>query len=233
MEISRIYSNGMCSTLIKYVPVGTMGWLKTKNGEVRQTKLVKVVWCENTKKEIVPRCEWKVAGIKEHVFGTWNILPCGVIYKTEFLAQHGSAMKCHHEGIIAPTFSFNLYSVLVNKYGDFDINERFSCESTWKDVLSINTIAMEQDGTMPIKRKTPFCVEIDSDGVHAWIPSVDNGTRFLTQGAALASYKPKKSITFDDEDVVDDEPNEKTITLKVEVKESDFQMIKHMIKVVD
>jgi len=183
----------MCSTLINYVPVGTIAWLKTKDAEVRQVKLVRVVWGD------VPRCEWKVAGLKEHQFGSWCALPSGMIYGTEFDAQHGSAKKCHHEGLLCATAKFNLYEEFEKSHGKFDIN-RFNTHGTWNDILSISTIRMSNDGTMPIEYATPFCVEIDSNGIHAWIPSVSNGTRFLTREAALASYKPKKTITFEDEE---------------------------------
>lgn len=195
MEIRTISATKMFSTLINFVPVGTIAYLKTKDSEVRQVKLIKVEWV----KDGFPRCEWKVAGIKEHQFGSWCALPNGMIYSTEFDAQHGSAENCHHEGLLCATAKFNLYEEFEKSHGKFDIN-RFDTHGTWNDILSISTIKMKKDGTMPIEYKTPFCVEIDSDGVHAWIPSVSNGTRFLTKEAAIASYKPKKTITFEDED---------------------------------
>ena len=195
MEIKTISATKMCSTLIDYVPVGTIAYLKTKDSEVRQVKLIKVEWV----KDDFPRCEWKVAGMKENQFGSWCALPNGMIYESEFKAQHGSAEKCHHEGLLCTTAKFNLYTELEKSHGEFDIN-RFDTHGTWNDILSISTIRMNNDGTMPIEYKTPFCVEIDSNGVHAWIPSVSNGTRFLTKEAALASYKPKKTITFEDEE---------------------------------
>ena len=233
MEIKDIKTNRGYSTIISYVPVGTIGWLKTKEGEVRQVKLVKIEWVSSKEGCNHARYEWKVAGLKEHYFGTHNTLSIGTIYETEFYAQHGGATHCNYKGVLCDKWVFNIYGILEKKYGVFPPDDRFDCAGTWGDFLSISTIAMAQDGTMPIQRNTPFCVEIDSDGIRAWIPSVDNGTRFLTREAALASYKPKKSITFEDEEEEIADEEEKTITLKVEVKESDFQMIKHMIKVVD
>lgn len=199
MEIRTISASKWCSTLINYVPVGTVAYLKTKDSEVRQVKLIKVEWV----KDGFPRCEWKVAGIKEHQFGSWCALPNGMIYSTEFDAQHGSAENCHHEGLLCATAKFNLYEEFEKSHGKFHIN-RFDTHGTWNDILSISTIGMSDDGTMPIEYKTPFCVEIDSNGVHAWIPSVINGTRFLSKEAALASYKPKKTITFEDEEKDDE-----------------------------
>lgn len=195
MEIKTISASRWCSTLINYVPVGTVAYLKTKDSEVRQVKLVKVEWV----KDGLPRCEWKVAGMKEHQIGSWCALPIGMIYESEFKAQHGSAEKCHHEGLLCATAKFNLYEEFMKSHGKFDIN-RFDTRGTWSDILSISTIRMSNDGTMPIEYDTPFCVEIDSNGVHAWIPSVINETRFLTKEAALASYKPKKTITFEDDE---------------------------------
>lgn len=200
MEIKEIYSTGMRSTLIKYVPIGTIAYLKTKDSEVRQVKLIKIVWED----EKIPQCEWKVAGLKEHQFGSWSALPNGMIYGTEFDAQHGSAKKCHHEGLLCATANFNLYEEFMKSHGKFDIN-RFYTHGTFENFLSISTIKINNDGTMPREDYTPFCVEIDSNGIHAWIPSVSNGTRFLTQEAALASYNPPKTITFEDEDEEDDE----------------------------
>jgi hypothetical protein len=195
MEIRTISATKMCSTLINFVPVGTIAYLKTKDSEVRQVKLIKVEWVNDG----FPRCEWKVAGMKEHQFGSWCALPDGMIYGTEFDAQHGSAENCSHKGLLCTTAKFNLYEEFEKSHGKFHIN-RFDTHGTWNDILSISTIKMEKDGTMPIESETPFCVEIDSDGVHAWIPSVSNGTRFLTKEAAIASYKPKKTITFEDEE---------------------------------
>lgn len=200
MEIKTISATKMCSTLINYVPIGTIAYLKTKDSEVRQVKLIKVEWV----KDGFPRCEWKVAGMKEHQIGSWCALPSGMIYESEFKAQHGSAEKCHHEGLLCATAKFNLYEEFEKSHGKFDIN-RFDTHGTWDDILSISTIRMSNDGTMPIEYNTPFCVEIDSNGIHAWIPSVSNGTRFLTKEAALASYKPKKTITFEDDDDDDDD----------------------------
>ena len=220
------------ATLVEYVPVGTIGWLKTKNNEVRQAKLVKIVWEKNAKGMTTPICEWKIAGIDKHEFGIdWCTIPMGKIYDSEFHAQHGSAVD-YSNGYIQPTETFNIETKLTLKYGAFDRNRLNFSSGVSSNFLGLVTIGLKEDGTLHANFSTPFCVMINEYGVRVSIPSVDNGTAFLTLQKAYAAYKPKKSITFEDAECKKKE-QEETITLKVEINKKDLEQIIKFAKVID
>ena len=220
------------STLVEYVPIGTIGWLKTKDNKVRQAKLVKIVWDKSEKGITIPICEWKIAGIDYHVFSTdWCTIPTmGKIYDSEFNAQHGSAVH-HSTGYIRPTETFNIETKLVLKYGAFDRNRLNFSYSASSDFLGLVTIGLKEDGTFPLYYETPFCIMINEYGVHVSIPSVDNGTAFLSFQKAYAAYKPNKSITFEDAECKKKE-QEETITLKVEINKKDLEQITKFAKAI-
>ena len=219
------------STLVEYVPIGTIGWLKTKNNEVRQAKLVKIVWEKNAKGMTTPICEWKIAGIDKHEFGIdWCTIPMGKIYDSEFNAQHGSAVD-YSNGYIRPTQTFDIETKLTLKYGAFDRNRLNFSGTASSSFLGLVTIGLKEDGTMPFCYDTQFCVMINEYGVRVSIPSVDNGTAFLSLQKAYAAYKPKKSITFEDAECEKKE-QEETITLKVEINKKDLEQIIKFAKVI-
>lgn len=225
------YGSKLVETLVEYVPIGTIGWLKTKNNEVRQAKLVKIVWDKNAKGITTPICEWKIAGIDKHEFGIdWCTIPMGKIYDSEFHAQHGSAVN-YSNGYIRPTQTFDIKTKLTLKYGAFDTDMLDFSASTISDYLSLVTIELKEDGTLLNNYRTPFCVMINEYGVRVSIPSVDNGTAFLTLQKACAAYKPKKSITFEDAECEKKE-QEETITLKVEINKKDLEKITKYVKAI-
>ena len=189
----------MCSFIVKCVPCGTMAYVKTHNNEVRQAKLMRIVW-----EDAYPTFEWKVAGIQEtqraNVKGLGSArLPIGGIYLTEFDAQHGKSNPSYcSKGLPEFSYQFNLYAALQGTYGQFG-TEVFDFQSTWNDLLSIRPYRMLKDGSLDNWYDAEISLTIDKDGIHARIPAVDEGKMFMTKEAALASYTPKKTITFDDE----------------------------------
>lgn len=197
---------------VSYVKIGTIGWLKTKKNEVRQCRLEKVTFdykeCHNWL-----TCEWKVAGFADIVVAKgqwWNTIEgVGVIYDTKEEAEHGSANTILNNSKFAPNGCINIYEKLVERYGAFSSN-KIELSGCLMDSLSITTILMKKNGTMPLWRNTPFNVVADKNGVRVTIPLVDKGVAFLTKEAALATYEPLPIFTFDDE------VETKTFTIKAE-----------------
>lgn len=215
---------------VKYLPCGTIAWLKTDKFEVRQAKLVRVEWVSEDKCAAKAKCEWMVAGYKEHFFGTWNKISIGVLYDSEFNAQHGSPDREGDTGALKPSLMANIMQLLCETYKDFT-DDLIDVSGSWRDVLSVKCYCIYTSGE--IRRWTSeinlYC---DNNGMHVSIPRVDDGNEFLTYAAALAACKPKKVYTFDDEDVAMEEQKDKTVTLKVEIKESDLEKIKGVIKII-
>lgn len=197
------------NTIVKYVRVGTIGWLKTINNEVRQCRLERVSF----KDRHVPILEWKVASVKDTLIGNdWNTINgVGVIYNTKYEAEHGSSNVRCNSSKFTTNDTFDVRKSLIERYGDFSrdmlYDNGYCC---WDCSLAIHTIKMKDDGTMVLDYNTPFNVVIDKNGVNITIPSVDKGERFLTQKAALATYKPLPIYTLDDEEET------KTFTIKAE-----------------
>jgi hypothetical protein len=197
---------------VAYVRIGTIGWLKTKKNEVRQCRLEKVTFdykdCHNWF-----TCEWKVAGFADIMVvkgSGWNTIEgVGVIYTTKEEAEHGSANTLCNNSRFAPNATINIYEKLVERYGEFS-TDKIEFDGCWRDCLSITTILMKKNGTMPLWRHTPFNVVADKNGVRVTIPLVDMGDAFLTKEAALATYEPLPIFTFDDE------VEKKTFTIKAE-----------------
>lgn len=190
MEIKSIQTQIAFGSLnVNYIPCGKVVWLKTKNGEIRQARLEKVVWIGGCKVD----CEWKVAGLPNTFHGSWFEIELGSFYSSEHEAQHGRADRSN----LALTHSFNIHHELMRRYGNIGM-DCYEKEGTWYDFFTLHAYKLNNDGTIEKDYSTPFCVESDKDGVKMYIPSVDNGKRFLTRADALAAYKPVKSITFDD-----------------------------------
>jgi hypothetical protein len=207
--ITSIKTTEKHGTIVKYVSIGTIGWLKTNTNEVRQCRLERVTF----KDRHVPILEWKVGGMKDNLFGyNWNTIEgLGVIYNTQYEAEHGSSNESFNYSKFAPNDTFNVRTILTKRYGNFSnemlYDNGFCC---WDCNLAIHTITMEKNGTLLLQYNTPFKVVIDKNGVNITIPSVDRGEAFLTNKAALATYKPLPIYTLDDEDEA------KTFTIKAE-----------------
>ena len=195
------------NTLVNYVRIGTIAWVKTTKNEIRQCRLERLTY----KGYDMPILEWKVAGWDDIYIGrNWRTINgIGVIYKTKFEAEHGSSNVNCNDSTFAPNDTFNVRTLLEERYGEIP-SEMFRFIGCWQDVLSIKTIAMKEDGTMQWVYDTPFSIVADKNGVKITIPLVDFGEVFLTKEAALATYKPLPIFTFED----DDKP--KTFTIKAE-----------------
>ena len=205
MATKTIKVTRMCNLYVNHVPCGIMAFVKTHDNEVRQAKLVRIVWeCS------YPTFEWKVAGVPELQRTKVNdgpaCIPVGGIYLTEFDAQHGKSKPSScAAGVPKYSHEFNIYAALQETYGAFS-TEIIHFSGTFNDFLNIRPYRVLKDGSLDTWTDAEISLEIDEEGVHVRIPAVDEGKMFLTREAAWASYKPKKTITFDD--VQEEEPEE-------------------------
>lgn len=216
-----IYTENMFRPELKYVPFGTIGYVKTINNEVRQCKCLGAKW-ELGKDSLahVPTYEWKVAGIKEHQFGSASRLAIGIIYKTEIDAQKGGARGATKIGELYASATFPIFNYLINKYGmSVDC---FECIGAWSHCLHISTYLCNKDHTVSLC-KTDFEVLIDENGIDCRIPMLEgvvNGVRrYPTAEKAYAAMKPLKTYSLDDD--VAPTPTKIKVTIEVEIDDID------------
>lgn len=208
IEVSP-YSN---SSVISYVAYGTIGYLKMDK-EIRQCKCVGAKWIDGH-----PRYEWKVAGIKEHQFGSACILECGIIYKTEVGAQRGKDEMTDNREV-------SVQEYMMRKYGlGRECFRRTSISS-----LTIVTYTLLTNHTIE-KWTTEFEIEVTKDGIDMTIPFLEgavNGMakRYATAEEAYKAQQPLKVYSLDDED---DEGASvaRKIKITIEIDESDVEQIK-------
>lgn len=227
-----IYTENMSRPQFKYIPFGTIGYVKTINNEVRQCKCLggrtKCVKEGNDRYSI--QYEWKVAGYKEHFF-TFSpcCLPIGHIYKDEVSAQRGTAdtkygnkMGEMERGQIFPIFNY-----LINKYG-MDV-KCFDLVGTFNDMFGIKTYAKLKDNTTRL-RSTDFEVIVDENGIDCRIPmldgEVDGIRRYPTEEKAYDAMKPLKVYLLDDDDDDDVTPTPTKIKVTIEVEIDNIDNVK-------
>lgn len=216
---------------VRYLPCGTIAYLKTKDNEIYQAKLMGIKWISDNSYG-KPLYEWKVAGHKEHFFGDSYKISLGTIYDTEYNAQHGRADGWRSEGQVLPHLRFNIRTALVEEYGRAIDN--LVCVDWGVDFeyLRVDSWALLENGVIE-KRRAEIELYCDQEGMHVFIPRLEDEQRYLTEEDARKAFKPKKVHTFDDDVDTKDEEKEKTITMKIEVKESDLAKIKELVKVVE
>lgn len=228
LEISTRSGENLC---VRYLPYGTIAYLKTKDNEIYQAKLVGIEW-QSDHGYGKPVYEWKVAGHKEHFFGSESKISLGTLYDGEDNAQHGSHDGWQSEGKLDARLCFNMRTALVEKYGNA-IHDlvNVSWDSPFHHFY-VYCYALLQSGSI-VSSRSEIKIWCDQDGMHISIPRLDDKQRYLTEEDARKAFKPKKVHTFDDDDDINDEEKEKTITMKIEVKESDLAKIKEIIKIID
>ena len=219
---------GLGTTNVNYVAYGTIGWLKTKDNEVRQCKCVgaKVVKAHF-------QYEWKVAGIKEHQFGSSNRLALGIIYQTERGAQHGDTYHGTADEM-KPNRKLSVHTLLKAKYGLSD--GCFHMGGTWNNFLTLQTYAVMKDHTCR-RLDTDFDIIIDENGVDIVVPMLDgevNGVRrYPTSEKAYASMKPLKTYSLDDEEDDDEPKPTKKVKVTIEVECDNVGKIKELGTIIE
>lgn len=230
-----IHTENMFRPEMKYIPFGTIAYVKTTDNEVRQCKCLggKTMPMEEGGSLHSIRYEWKVAGYKEHFFTFSSCcLSIGRIYKDEISAQRGTAdtkygnskgeLKFSENGRVFPIFNY-----LINKYG-MSVN-CFKLEGTWSSCFHVETYAKFKDNTTGL-RATDFEVIVDENGIDCRIPMLDgevNGIRrFPTAEDAYAAMKPLKTYSLDDDDDDDVAPTATKIKVTIEVEIDNIENVK-------
>lgn len=216
-----ISAENMFKPYIKYIPYGTIGYVKTINNDVRQCKCLggKSKLKREDIGEHVIEYEWKVAGYKEHFFTFCpSRLEIGIIYVDEMSAQRGSAdiNGASKIGELVKNDVFPIFHHLINKYGmSVDC---FRLSGTWNQCFSVSTYAKFKNNTTGLV-STDFQVIIDKSGIDCVIPMLDgsvNGIhRYPTAEKAYAAMKPLPVYNLDDED---DEPQNIVTKVKVTIE---------------
>lgn len=207
------------STDFEYLACGTIGWLKTINNEVRQCKCVGAKLVQDKDDYAHLEYEWKVAGIKEHLFGTFNTLDYGRIFLTEYDAQHGSVdgYCANKKGIMTPNRKISFHQYLMRKYGL--TKDCFEFHGVWYDFVSLSTYGVMKDHTIRLL-DTDFDIIVNESGVDIIVPLLDGGVngkrRYPTKEKAYSSMKPLRSFSLDDDDDVPQTPQKVKITIEIE-----------------
>lgn len=217
---------------IKFVPFGTIGYVKTIDNEVRQCKCLggKTIPTKEVETCYAIQYEWKVAGYKEHFFTfSPSRISIGRIYVDEVSAQRGCASEYGptQNGEMTATTKFPIFNYLINKYG-MSVN-CFKVTGTWNNCFHIETYAKFDDNTTGL-RETDFEVIIDENGIDCCIPMLEgnvNGIqRFPTEEDAYAAMKPLKVYLLDDEEDDDVEPTTTKIKVTIEVEIDNIDNVK-------
>lgn len=218
------------STNIYYLAWGTIGWLKTRDNEIRQCKCVgaklkrdKCSWCSSL------QYEWKVAGIKEHQYGTENTLSNGTIYTTEQYAQCGASNGVIGDGIMTTNRVFSLHEYLIRQYGL--TTDCFKLEFGWNNTFTLRTYGIMKDHTIRLL-DTDFDIIINNKGIDVVVPFLDNMRRYPTAEKAFSSMKPLKVYSLDDEDNDVTQPHKK-IKVTIEIESHNLSKLKEIGVIVE
>lgn len=235
IEVARLFG----SSDISYVVYGTIGYLKTKDNEIRQCKCLGAKWTSNDdcRSNGNPLYEWKVAGMQEHQFGSVSRLDCGIIYKTEQDAQRGGSSGPTKNGEMFPNRVVSVHEFLMRKYGLE--NDSFKFCGTWNDILYIETYTLMKDHTIQLCR-TEFEIEVTKDGIDMTIPFLEGpvggkAKRYATKEQAYKAQKPMKVYILDDDDDEEEEdkkPNETLVKITIEVESKNVEQIKKFATIV-
>lgn len=217
---------------MKYIPFGTIGYVKTTNNEVRQCKCLggKTMPMKEGENLHSIQYEWKVAGYKEHFFTFSSCcLSIGHIYKDEVSAQRGTADVKYGDkkGEMTCFGTFPIFNYLINKYGmSVDC---FKLEGTWNHCFHIETYAKFKDNTTG-RRATDFEVIVDENGIDCRVPMlegvVDGIRRYPTAEKAYASMKPLKTYSLDDDEDDDVQPKVTKVKVTIEVEIENLDNVK-------
>lgn len=217
---------------MRYIPFGTIGYVKTTNNEVRQCKCLggKTMPMKDGESMHDIRYEWKVAGYKEHFFTFSSCcLSIGHIYMDEVSAQRGTADTKYgnQKGQMTFTRTFPIVACLIEKYG-MDVN-CFKTTGTWNDCFHIETYSSNKDHTTSLRR-TDFEVVVDENGIDCRVPMLDGVVdgihRYPTAEKAYASMKPLKTYSLDDDEDDDVVPTPTKIKVTIEVEINNLDNVK-------
>lgn len=220
---------------VMFIPFGTIAYAKFKDGVIRQAKCVGML-CQPH--EVFARgkwekrsfgYKWKIAGLPNMWFGSYSngmlyaldgssfIHQCGNVYSTEEDAQFGDTDK--KGGVLK--METCLFSKLYKAYGldgwdNFYIRGNDVYLHAWK---------LKENGGLVLE-SVYFRFDVNENGLKLIVPDIDKGTHFATKQKAMASYKYKPIIGFDDEDKSQEE---EYVNLNIKVKKSDVKRVKEFI----
>lgn len=226
---------GFGTTNISYLSYGTIGWVKTKDNEVRQCKCLGAKWVKKEDPKYgFAKYEWKVAGMKEHQFGSASRLPIGIIYTNEQDAQRGGADGAIKIGEMKHNNNVSVHNFLMRKYGL--AKDCFYMGGTWSNFLTLRTYSSNKDHTTSL-RDTEFEIVVDKDGLDIIIPMLEgavNGVRrYPTAEKAYASMKPLKVYSLDDDEDEDEPQAPKKVKVTIEVECDNMGKIKELATIID
>lgn len=223
-------------TSLFYVELGTLAWLKTENGEIRQCKCVGVKWVNSDNDTPHPQHEWKVAGLNGTIFSDWLRPKNGVIYTTKEAARNGRGYNGAPKqiGEIDYNTHTSVVDFLCKKYGltekNFVVHNGQFYTTLWVKayrILTDNSIDM-------------CCVDFEADvtknGFDIRIPMLDgvvNGyRRYATKEKAMQALKARTKVySFDDEDESDTQAKTK-VKITIEVETENVEQIKKFATII-
>lgn len=231
------------------IPFGTIGWLKTSNNEVRQCKCVGAKWrTQSSMTPSAPIFEWKVAGIKEHVFSACcevkksvsytnnevitNPLT-GKIYTTREYANNGS-LSSKSEGQMVKTLYVNLIDILKAEYNLDDALIVTNVYDHIRESVGVKGYRINPDNSISIASLNYLEMEIvmDKNGIHIIIPDFLNGKVFTTIEQAKANQRMLPTYTFDDDEDGCD-CDEENVKLTIEVDKKTLEQVKKVLEILD
>ena len=218
---------------LSYVPYGTIGWVKTKDNEVRQCKLVGAKWVQDRDcTPLYPVYEWRVAGIKEHQFGFGkaDTIPIGFISKTEHDAQiraYSSGGTMNGDGYV------DVIPFLKDKYGMQRCCFKFG-GGALNENLEVMAYENYPDGSVRLT-KVDLDIEVTEKGFDITIPSIEGTDKkrrtYPTREKAIAARRPLKTYTFDDEDGAEVQRESEKVSITIEIKKDDIEKLKEIAKI--
>lgn len=227
---------------IPYIDYGTMGFVKSFDGNIYQCKLIGAKW-NNVQGYTKPTYRWRIAGIgdMDGIEGSASKLPIGRIYETLEYAKKGTSntkLSMNEEwklvGKMKEHSRFNVVDYLCDKYGfderNFSFGKSFSNFSLYTSTIypiKLLTWGITEDKC--VKRfSTDFNLYVDKDGIDLDIPSMDKNERFTTKEQADKAVGPYDVFLFQDSEM-ELIPSEKTeteeVTITIKVKKNKVERI--------
>lgn len=213
---------------IPYIEYGTIGWLKTMNGEVRQCKCVGFKFVEN-----FPYCKiqykWSIAGIAgkdSSVVGTESRITTGadefrgIIYSDFNSARFGRGLPnvIPQENEMLPNAKFYVAADLVNRYHVVTDNIELKQDDYGNKYLNLFAYGINKDRSVT-RYLTGFDIVMDKNGIRSCVPMLDGRVdgihRYATKESAYAAIEPIKVYTFDEEEPTDTDDDTLCITIKI------------------
>lgn len=224
---------GKNGVYMRYIKYGTIGWLKTTNGDVRQCRCVGTKWKISNSSIATPIYEWEVAGIDTHCIGTASRLfqndnkVKGIIYTDFESAKLGKSYESLIEQYneMRANDEFYIVSDLVHRYGaEGLVTLQQSCYGY--HYIQLSTYGINKDKSVCLY-DTDFEVLLDKNGIRTYVPllegKVDGKRRYASKKAAYAAIEPIKVYTFDEEEPT--KTDDDTLCVTIKIKSCDLNKI--------